>query len=242
MKKTILAISMTALVSTSANATGWKGTGEAGILINSGNSDTENINVGLGFEKAGPLWSHTFGLGITKSTSDDVDTANSNTFAYLAKRSLSERSFIFAGLNYLDDDFDGFTEQKGASIGYGYHVIASDKVTFDLGIGIGYRDTSEAILIDDIEVEGKDLSGETLVGLMTYRNKITDNTEFYDTLRLEPGSENTFMENEIGLLVNMNEAYALKASILTRRNSDPAPDAEKTDTITSFNLVYNFGN
>ena len=38
----------------------------------------------------------------------------------------------------------------------------------------------------------------------------------------------------------MNDRFSLKAGLLVRYNSDPALGADNTDTITSFNLVYNF--
>jgi len=39
----------------------------------------------------------------------------------------------------------------------------------------------------------------------------------------------------------MNEVFSLKAGVIIRHNTDPALGADDTDTITSLNLVYNFG-
>lgn len=242
LKKSLL-VTMSFLICGTASAGEWKGKGEAGILVNSGNTDSKNVNVGLGFENKSGLWQQEFFLGLINNESDDTDTADSKKLDYIAKRDITAKSFLFAGFNYLDDAFDGLTEQKAVSAGYGYRVIDSDKVKFELGIGIGYRDTADAILdADGFETngEGVDKSGETAVGLLKYSNQLTANTEFYDNFRVEIGSENTFIDNEIGLLVNMSEAYALKASVSTRRNSDPAPGSKATDTISSLSLVYNF--
>lgn len=244
MKKQYIAAALAILVAQNAHATGWKGKGEAGFQMNNGNTDSQNTNVGLGFEKKDTIWGHEFGINLINNESNDIETADSKKLDYTLKRDLSKKSFLFAGLNYLDDAFDGFTEQKGVSLGYGYRVIDSDKVKLELGAGLGYRDTADAIRgVNGLEtnLEGTDKSGATAVGTLKYSNKLTANTEFYDKLRIEPGSDNTFIDNEIGILVNMSEAYALKAAVNTRRNSDPASGSEKTDTITSLNLVYNFG-
>ena len=40
--------------------------------------------------------------------------------------------------------------------------------------------------------------------------------------------------------VAMNDRFSLKAGILVRYNSDPAPGVDETDTITSVSLVYKF--
>lgn len=243
MKKQSIILAICIATCSSVQASEWKGKGESGFQLNSGNTDSKNINVGLGFEKKASIWGQEIFLGFNNNESNDVETADSTKLDYVAKRDLNEKSFLFAGLNYLDDAFDGLTEQKAASFGYGYRVIDTDKVKFELGLGLGYRDTADAITVNGLETdaEGEDKSGATAVGTLKYSNKITANTEVYDKLRIEPGSNNTFIDNEIGLLVNMSEAYALKAAINTRRNSDPAPGSEATDTTTSLNLVYNFG-
>jgi putative salt-induced outer membrane protein len=225
----------------SSNAQEWSGQGEAGLLKSSGNTDSENFNVGLAFKKEGDLWSHDVGFKYFKNSSDGVDSADSLSADYTAKRTLTERRYLFAGLSYLDDSFDGFTEQASVSFGYGYKVFDTEPLGWDVGIGVGYRDTSELIKLDGgIEQEGKDLSGATLVLLSDYHNQLTSNTKFTDNFRAELSSDNSFIENDAALIVSMNEKFALKAGLLIRHNTDPAPGADDTDTITSFNLLYNF--
>jgi len=143
----------------------------------------------------------------------------------------------------LDDEFDGFTEQASISAGYGYKVINTDPVGWDVGIGVGYRDTSEFIRLDEtssVGVEGDDLSGPTLVLLSDYRNQLTPTTQFVDKFVAEIGSDNTYIENDAALIVAIDSKFALKAGLLIRHNTDPAIGADETDTITSINLVYNF--
>ncbi len=225
----------------SVNAQGWSGQGEAGLIIASGNTETENANVGLSFKKEGEVYQHEFGFGLYRASNDDIDSAESINADYTLKRILSERRFIFGSLSYLDDEFDGFTEQVGVAVGYGYKVFDTEPRAWEVGIGVGYRDTSELIRLEDgTEFEGMDLSGATLVLRSDYRNKLTANTEFIDKFVAEIGSDNTFIENDAAILVAMNEKFALKAGLLIRHNTDPAPGAEETDTITSVNLVYNF--
>jgi len=219
----------------------WTGQGEAGIISASGNTESENANIGLNFVNEGQIWTHEIGFGYIKASADGDDTAQSLAADYIAKRDLTERSYLFGALGYLDDDFDGFTEQTSASVGYGYRVIDTEPVGLELGIGIGYRDTSELFILDDgSELEGEDLSGATGVLRADYRNQLTANTQFVDAFRAEIGSNNTYIENDAALIVAMNEKFALKAGLLIRHNTDAPAGTEETDTITSLNLVYNF--
>jgi len=221
----------------------WKGQGEAGFVTASGNTDTENLNVGLKFINEGPVWAHEFGFNTYQASTEGIDTAQNIAANYTAKRALSERSNIFFNLGFLDDDFDGFTEQTSIGVGYGYKIIDTEPVGWETGIGIGYRDTSQLIILDDgTEIEGEDVSGETLILRSDYRNQFTPTAQFLDVFSAEIGADNTFIQNEAALLVAINETFSLKAAFIIRHNTDPAPGADDTDTITSLNLVYNFGN
>ncbi len=241
IKKTLPALLVAMLAASNVSAEGWKGQGEAGLIKASGNTESENINAGLNFKKEGDVITHEIDFSTYKASTDSVDSADSLAASYTLKYKFTERSFAFGSLSYLDDDFDGFTEQTSAAIGYGYSVIDTEPTKWDLGIGVGYRDTSELIKLEDgTELEGMDLSGATLVLLSDYASQLTENTQLVDKFRAEIGSDNSFIENDLALVVSMNEKFALKAGILVRHNTDPAPGADDTDTITSLNLVYNF--
>ncbi len=219
----------------------WKGQGEAGFVRASGNTDSESANVGLRFENVGDVWSHELLLSTYQASNSGQTSADNFSAAYKLKRELSDKSYLFGSLSYLDDDFDGFTEQSSMSLGYGHKVIDSESTKWDLELGLGYRDTQELLtLANGTKAEGDDLSGATLVLNSSFQHQLTDNTQFVDKFRSEAGSDNTFIENDAALIVSMNDRFALKAGVLIRHNTDPAPGADDTDTITSLNLVYNF--
>jgi putative salt-induced outer membrane protein len=228
-------------INQSAIADDWKGNAEAGFISASGNTESETINAGLRFTKDGTTWNHDIAFNAYKASSDNVDSASNIKAEYTLKRNLTTRSNLFASTSYLDDDFDGFTEQVSVSAGYGYKLIDTEPKAWEVGVGVGYRDTSELTkLANGTEIEGKDLSNATLVFRSDYRHQLTSNTEFVDAFRAEAGSKNTFIENDLALIVNMNETFALKAGFIIRHNTDPSEGSDDTDTITSLNLVYKF--
>jgi len=77
--------------------------------------------------------------------------------------------------------------------------------------------------------------------LADYGWVISESTELSNRLLVESGADNTFAENTLGLTVAINSRMALKAGVSVRHNTDVDPGREKTDTLTTVNLVYNFG-
>jgi len=241
IKNTLFSLVIFITLFTSSHARTWTGKGEAGLVAASGNTDSENLNVGLNFKNEGEVWVHEFDFDIYQASSDSVDSADSLKADYTLKYNLTDRSYLFGNASYLDDDFDGFTEQSSITAGYGYKVIDTEPQAWEVGAGFGYRDTDELIKMDDgSEMVGKDLSGATIVLRSDYRHQLTANTEFIDKFKAEIGSDNSFIENDAALIVSMNEKFSLKAGLVIRHNTDPGPGSDDTDTITSMNLVYNF--
>ncbi|MBM7092940.1 DUF481 domain-containing protein, partial [Streptomyces sp. S12] len=77
-------------------------------------------------------------------------------------------------------------------------------------------------------------------GFIDFGHKLTETTSVYNTLLIEAGSDNTYARNDLGLLVKMTDALALKAGVEVRHNTDVLPGTKKTDTLTTMNVVYGF--
>ena len=243
MLRKIVFISGMLLATSTATAGEWSGQGEAGYMRASGNTQSETINLGLNFLWEGSVWSSEFDLAVYQSSSDGLDSADSLEAAYTLERSLSERSNLFMSLSYLDDQFDGFTEQSSISAGYSYKLIDRESTTWETGIGIGYRDTEEIILAADPALAPTviDISGATGVLRSKFNTDLTDNSKFKWNIKTEIGSDNTYAQSDAALLVAMNSRFSLKAQVIVRHNTDPAPTSKKTDTVSLLSLVYNFG-
>jgi len=226
---------------------GWTGQGEAGFISSSGNTDSDSLNLGLKFAKEGKVWNHEIALAAYQASTEGNDTAENFNAGYTLKRNLTERSNIFLTFGYLDDEFDGFTEQLSAAVGYGYKFADGPKVKWEAGAGVGYRDTDELFVTRDdetgeiiSEVEGDDLSSATFVLRSDFEAQISETTKFVDNFKAEIGSDNTYVENDAAIFVAINSSFSLKAGYLVRYNSDPAEGSDDTDTITSLSLVYGF--
>ena len=258
MKKRLVACALIAALPLGAHAADsdgeWKGSGELGFAASRGNSKSENLNAKLNFSMEDDTWKDNFYLNALRSKGE-VTTAelqngqlvNVKTYDLTANRyeagaslgyKLDERSYVVGALRYEDDDFSPFDYQAVLSVGYGYMAIKNERTELSLEIGPGYKQykprptppatTSES----DNEVVGR--------GLIGFKHQLTETTRFEDTFLVEAGADNTFMQNDAGLVVSMNKTLALKLGYQVRHNSDVTPGTKKTDQLLTTNLVYNF--
>jgi putative salt-induced outer membrane protein len=75
-------------------------------------------------------------------------------------------------------------------------------------------------------------------GTLDYDHKLTATSSVLDKLVVEAGADNTFVQNDIALQVKMTDVLALAVGYSVRHNTDPPAGFEKTDTLTTINLVY----
>jgi putative salt-induced outer membrane protein YdiY len=72
-----------------------------------------------------------------------------------------------------------------------------------------------------------------------YEHNFTETTKITNKFLAESGSDNTALQDDLALSVNMTSSFALAVGFGVRYNSDPPPLAESTDTLFTVNLVYN---
>jgi putative salt-induced outer membrane protein len=251
LKHCLLAASLLAAIPIAAQAqdsndNGWTGTGELGLALARGNSRSENLNGKLAFKNEDDRWKHSYSLSVLRAKGEvtgdfDGDGVPEESFELNANRyelgassalKVNEVSSWIAALRYENDDFAPFESQTTFSIGYGHNFIKNDETTLLAEIGPGYR---RAKLADTGEVESQAI----VRGLVDYKHKLTANTELFNKFLVEAGSDNTFAQNDLGVAVSMNDSFALKAGVQVRHNTDVGVGIEKTDTLTTVNLVYN---
>jgi len=266
--KSLLPAALLLLLPLAAQADdGWSGSGEVGFAAARGNAKSENLNAKLQFKKEDERWKNVFYMtalrskGEVKSTTVDNSTTppsvvNTSNYQLTSNRyeggasagfKLDERSYIVGALRYENDDFSPFDYQAVVSIGYGYTALKNqtDELSFEVGPGYKrYRPVETTSVVGDppvLLVEKHDAQGDVVGrGLMAYKHDFTDTTSFVNTLLVEAGDDNTFLQNDAGLQVDMSKKLALKVGYQVRHNSDVAPGIKSTDQLVTTNLVYNF--
>lgn len=212
---------------------GWRGKGELGFVSTSGNTDSETLNMLLEFIYEDQAWRHRFTATALSSSKDGETDAERYVGEYQGDRKLDEISYIFGTVRYEQDEFAAYDPVTTVAFGYGRELLSGPVHELKGEIGVGYRMQEDA-------VTGEDEDGAILRGRGEYVWHITENTDLLDTLLIEAGSDNTFIQNNLGLQVAINSSLALKIGYEIRHNTDVAPGRDKTDQVVNTNIVYNF--
>ena len=237
-----VALAATLLVSGSVYAqdaaevldTSWNGVGEFGFVSTSGNTDTQTLNLRLEFTKQTENWRYRLGGTALSSSKDGTKDAERYTAEFQADRKLNEISYLFGVYRYDADKFGAYDPQQSVTLGYGRQLMKSDRHELKGEVGVGYRSQKDS-------ATGETSSG--LIGRFLLDDVwiITPSTTWNNRVLVETGSDNTFTLFNTGLVVAMNERFAVKVGYEIRHNSDiPVSVSDKTDTTTTVNLVYNF--
>ncbi len=214
--------------------TSWQGVGELGFVSTSGNTDTQSLNVALGFTKETEDWAYKLAATYLSSSKNGDKDAERFTANLQGDRKLNEKSYIFLAYRYDADKFGAYDPQQSITTGYGRQLMKSEKHELNGEIGVGYK----KLKATDTGVTSSEMIGRFFLDDVW---KITPNTAWNNRVLVEAGSDNTFTQFNTGLVVSMNEKFAIKLGWEYRHNSEIPPGVvDKTDTTTTANLVYNF--
>lgn len=211
----------------------WTGSGELGLVLARGNTDTETLNTKLELDYEHEKWTNSTDASYLRSESDGDLEANRFVFENNTDYALTEYSFVTGVGRYDWDEFSSFEFQTSVAVGYGRKLIDSERQALSIEAGPGVR---HAEVRDTGETE-TDLIGR--VG-MDYRFTVSETAELTNATLVETGSSNTFLENETSLTVDINDSLALKTGLSIRHNTETEPERDKTDYLTTVNLVYSF--
>jgi len=209
------------------------GEGELGITNTSGNTENQNVIARLGLEYHKFSWIHKANLEVLRSETQSEITAERYEALLQSDYFLSQLDYLFTKLRYENDRFTGYDHQGVLAVGYGRKLINTDNRRLRLTGAVGIKQ-SQLETSDDVE-----RGGVAILGL-EYNHKIEPYSEFFQTFRVEIGSDNTYGKSESGFKANIMENLALKLSLSITHNTDVPLDIKNTDTISAVTLVYGF--
>lgn len=233
MYRNVFTALMLLLLPTSAALADWTGKSELGVVIARGNTDSETVNARIEFLFEEERWHNESIVRGVRSSDSGETTASRYVVSNKTDYDFSERNYAWAALRYDRDRFSSFKHQASASLGLGRHLIETERHELIGEIGPGFK-------YSEHRTGGETESEAMMRGHLKYDWTISETADLVNRLLVETASSNTFAENELSLSVAINSRVALKAGVAVRHNTDVDPGREKTDTLTTVNLVYNF--
>jgi putative salt-induced outer membrane protein len=211
---------------------GWKGSGEVGGFLITGNTESSGISGGLSLERRGIDWLHKFRANADYQRSDGTTTRNQWLATYEPNFTLNEAIYAYGLAMYEKDRFQGFRDRMTASGGVGVRLLRETDLSLDLKGGPAWRRT---IWLDDPEtVELNTLAAAD------FRWKVSRAFEFKNNAQAVWSSGNSTYNNATSLTGKLNGSLSARLSYGVRHESSPPIGSEKTDTITRATLVYDF--
>ena len=231
-RKTVLGLVALAMSGMSGAAMAdWTGKGELGGSFASGNSENEAINAALEVKNSYDKWTHTLGFAGNYGNDGSDTTAERWELRGQTQYQFTDRAYGFGAGRYEDDRFSAYDFQASLSGGLGYKFIDNDRTKLWVQGGPGYR-------FAELRDTGESEDGLIFRGDLGFDHQLTETTKIVERFLVEAGSDNTYLQNDIGLQVAINGALALRLGYQVRHNTDVAPGIEKTDTLATVGLIY----
>ena len=205
--------------------------GEVGASFASGNSDTESANAAFELGVTAGKWAHTLGLAGNYGSDSSVTTAQRWEFRGQSGYDFTERTYWFGAGRYEDDRFSAYDYQATVSTGLGYRFIDNERTKLWVQGGPGYR-------FAEFNDTGETEDGSILRGDLGFDYQLTETTKIVERFLVETGSENTYLQNDLGLEVTIQGSLGLRVGYQVRHNSDVPAGVDKTDTLTTLGLIY----
>ena len=209
----------------------WSGKGNVGASFATGNSENQAASAALELKDVVGQWTHTFGLAGNYDNDGNATTAQRWELRGQRQYDFTKKAYWFGAARYEDDRFSTYDFQSSLSTGLGYKIIDTDKTKFWVQGGVGYRYAEEALTGDTVD-------GVIFRGDLGYDHQLTASTKVVERFLVEAGSDNTFLQNDLGLEVAMTGTLALRVGYQVRHNTDVLPGTKKTDTLTTLGLQY----
>jgi len=209
----------------------WTGKGNIGASFATGNSENQAASAALELKNTVDKWQHTLGFAGNYGSDSGITTAQRWELRGQTQYEITERAYGFGAARYEDDRFSQYDYQASLAGGLGYKIIDTERTKFWVQGGPGYR-------YAEIQDTGESEDGVIFRGDLGFEHQLTDTTKFVERFLVEAGSDNTYMQNDLGLEVTISGALGLRVGYQVRHNTDVLPGVENTDTLTTVGLLY----
>jgi putative salt-induced outer membrane protein len=212
----------------------WSGDAALGYIRTTGDTDSTALNFKASLDYKSAPWENQFQTLGAYGDSKSESTAESYQFGDKLNYDLNPDSYVFGSLSYANDRFAGVVSRWSEAVGYGRHLIKTPEQTLDADIGAGASESRNNMATR---------YDRQLIGVFNaqYLYKITAATQFKQTLHVEGGSGDIFINpvSELKLTVVGNLFATLGYD--WRHNTSVPAGSVHTDTITTVNFGYTFG-
>ncbi|MCG2839674.1 DUF481 domain-containing protein [Sandaracinobacter sp. RS1-74] len=208
----------------------WKGRGQVGASLSTGNSDVRSLTVGLNLQREGVAWRHRLDAAFDITDNRKGSDQERILTGYQLDYKISERAYSWARLEYERNREAGIKRRFAESAGLGWRAIQGKAVRWDLEAGPALRQT-KFVYYDENSVAGR--------GASRFAWKFSRHTEFSSDTAIFFDSSAT-INTTAALTSRMFGAIGTRLSYNLAWEEDPPNGLRSLDTTTRITLVYDF--
>jgi putative salt-induced outer membrane protein len=210
----------------------WKGEGQIGASLNTGNSPSKGLSAGLALARKGLNWNYKM------RAQADYQRTNGRTSVerFLAEVEpqyrVSDRAFAYGLTRWEQDRILGYDQRWNVSGGLGYKLIDRKTMSLSLKGGPAWRRTDFLSGLTDSDL--------TALAGVDFGWQVTPTLRLTQVASTTVGTDNTLASSLTALNAKLTGALSARLSYSADIDTKPQPGIEKVDTLTRFTLVYGF--
>lgn len=220
----------------------WENSGEASVLLTSGNSELTTIGLGAASTYRPDPWAAKGKFNFLTSRNAGVQTAESYELNLRGERKVCEHLSGFLALLYYKNLFAGFDRRLGSELGASYKILDTDGQFLSSELALGLMSEDLRFTTPTGPGSSERTFGNARVGL-EYKWKISESAEFSNLisfLRNFSQGDDFRISDTAALTTVMTEILSLKVSFKVDYLNKPVVGKKSTDTTTSVALIAKF--
>jgi putative salt-induced outer membrane protein YdiY len=212
----------------------WRHAIGAGLSYASGNSESATLTINADGVRRTDVDKWTYYGKALRARTDGDTTGDQLGLGTRYEKTFNKRYFGFGQGDFLRDRPANLSQRFSVGAGLGYHVVKSDRNTWDVFSGLGYTNDN---YVDAVDIGGQTRTSwgyaELVVGQES-NHQLSETASFRQRFVVFPNLSETGdyrAQLDAGLSVAINARMSLTATLTYRYNSDPGGDLEKTDVL-----------
>jgi putative salt-induced outer membrane protein len=210
----------------------WKGRGELGGFRSTGSTSEVGISAGLAITRTGLEWTHKLSGSIDYRRAQGQTSRERIVLAYEPRYQFDPHGFTYGLAQYERDPIIGFDARYTGSVGIGYKILDSRRLTLSIDSGPSLR---RVVYPDD--------SSETKAGLrssMDFAWKLNPQLTVRQTasgyIESSNGSANALTALDARIIAKLSA----RLSYNIQYESENRLTNERLDTLSKVTLIYDF--
>ena len=205
---------------------------DAGIQIANGNTKKQDVNTSAKINYKGDGWSNTLSLSARGSEEGNVRTNEEYIVNNQTKYDITEKTYSFLELEYVNDRFSGYDYRNSELIGLGYKLYKSDNFSVTGEASVGARQSQLSDNSKESSMLGK-------VGAKA-EWKMTENITLSQDINSSFGAESVISTWDTNIKTKLTDSMYLKFNYNLQHIDDVPAGVQHIDTFTSIGVGYEF--